>query len=77
MSGSMGAMLLAAVGYRNGQYSRFVHETGELISTARELRAELEVHKEAPDPFGSLLSTMHNNREFEKFSDHAVDVSKS
>lgn len=69
MSSAM-TMLLAAVGYRNGAYSRFVQEADELIAAARELRTAVEAHKEAPDPFSNLVSSMFNNHEFEKFLEH-------
>lgn len=65
MSSSI-SMLLAAVGYRNGKYSRFVQTADELASTARDLRVKLEAYQRAPDPFGALISDMHNNHEFEK-----------
>lgn len=62
-------MLLAAVGYRNGDYSMFIREADDLVRAARQLRSDLEMHQRAPDPFGALLSTMHNNHEFAKFSE--------
>lgn len=64
-------MLLAAVGYRNGEYSEFIREADELARAARQLRVALEGHQRAPDPFGELLSTMHNNREFERFPERS------
>lgn len=73
MSSTLG-MLLAAVGYRNGEYSRFVQESDELIGTAKQLRTELEAHKKAPDPFVNLVSSMFNNHEFEKFLERPVDI---
>lgn len=61
------AIVLGAVGFRRATLNRFLREADELTATARALRVQLEAYKRAPDPFGALLSDMHNNHEFIKF----------
>lgn len=69
MSSTLG-IILAAVGYRPISPTVLARQADELIRTARELRGKLESYRLAPDPFGALLSDMHNNHEFvKKFGD--------
>ena len=65
---------LDGTGYRDGLCDKFRQAAEELTNSAKTLRAELDSYKKAPDPFGELLSTMHNNHEFEKFSEPPVDT---
>jgi hypothetical protein len=45
----------------------------DLIKVAKDLRSDLEAFEKAPDPFAALVSTVHNNKEFERFLEHPVD----
>lgn len=48
----------------------------DLSKTANDLRRNVEFHEQAPDPFASMLGTMWNNREIERFPHGSVDVGK-
>lgn len=56
----------------DGLCNRYARASDELIRVAKELRAELEELKVAPNPFASFISTVHNNQEFEKFLEHSA-----
>lgn len=63
-------LFLDGIGWRSGLCSRFMHAADDLIHAAKTLNSALEMFKKAPDPFAALVSTAHNNQEFEKFLEH-------
>ncbi len=65
---------LHGIGWENGLCSRFMSAADDLISVAQTLRGDLEQFRKAPDPFAALVSTVHNNQEFEKYAEHLVDT---
>ncbi len=67
-------VFLNGTGWRTGLCSRFIRAADELTHTAKDLRSHLEKFEKAPDPFAALVSTVHNNQEFEKFLEHPVDT---
>jgi len=48
----------------------------DLSNTASDLRRSVAIHEQAPDPFASMLGTMWNNREIERFPYGSIDVGK-
>jgi hypothetical protein len=67
-------VLLNKVGFRSGLCNQFLRAADELTHVAKDLKASLDTYKRASDPFGEMLSTMHNNREFEKSFIRDVDT---
>lgn len=59
--------------WRSGLCSRYMQAADDLIKVAKDLRSDLEAFEKAPDPFAALVSTVHNNQEFERFLEHPVD----
>ena len=57
----------------DGLCNKYIHAADDLVRVAKDLRRDLAIFKMAPDPFAALVSTVHNNQEFDKFMDHAVD----
>ncbi len=71
------SIIKRALGFSGGLCDRVRSAAVELRMVAKDLQTSVAIHQRAPDPFGSVLSTMWNNHKFETFNGGGVDTGKS
>lgn len=62
-----------AFGVRDVLCDRVRDAAVELSRAAKDLRENVSVHETAPDPLASVLSSMWNNHEYQKYALNLVD----